>query len=107
MLWQKFRGQFIYLFVSLIFIVLTFNIYDDIYNILKVSSKESLWVLVLTKYSILIVIISLNIHRFKSIKVEVPPKVELDPIEKNIMSKTKLKSKTDFILEKYKNKKDV
>jgi len=64
-------------------------------------------VLVLTKYSILIVIISLNIHRFKSIKVTIPPKVELEPIEKNIMSKTKLKSKSDFILEKYKNKKDV
>lgn len=112
MLWQKFREQFVYLLVSFIFIVLTFSIYDDVYGILKISDKESLWILVLIKYFILIVILSINIHHFKSIKVEIFPKVELDlekldPTEQHMMDKPKLKSKTDFIMEKYKSKKSV
>lgn len=107
MLWQKFRGQFLYLFISLALIVFTFSIYDDVYDILKISSKDSLWILMLVKYSILIIIISLNVRHFKSIKVEIPKKVQLDPIEENMMNKPLLKSKTDFILEKYKSKKDV
>lgn len=112
MLWQKFRGQFVYLFISFVFIVLTFSIYDDVYDILKISNKDSLWVLMLVKYSILIIIISVNVHHFKSIKVELPLKktttqVKLDPVEEKILQKNILKSKTDFILDKYKSKKDV
>lgn len=113
MLWQKLKGQFVYFFVSLVLIVLTFSIYDDIYNILKVSSKESLWVLVLVKYSILIIIISLNINHYKSIKVvrEAPkkklPKTRLDPIEEKMINKEAIMSKTDFILNKYKSKKNA
>jgi len=72
MLWQKFKGEFIYLFISFIFIILTFSIYNDVYDILKVSSKNSLWILLLVKYSILILIILANIHYFKSIKATIP-----------------------------------
>lgn len=112
MLWQKFRGQFIYLFISFLLVVFTFNIYDDVYDILKISSKDSLWVLMLVKYSILIIIFVVNVHHFKYIKVEIPHKkerkeVKLDPREENILQKDVLKNKTDFILEKYKSKKDV
>jgi len=114
-LWHKFRGQFIYLLVSAIFIVLTFSIYEDIYNVLKTTDKDSLWVLMLIKYSVLMLIIALNIRHFRAIKVKAPPqkpkkrayKIKLDPIEEYIKQKPVLKSKTDFILEKYKNKKDV
>jgi hypothetical protein len=60
-------------------------------------------------------IIALNIRHFRAIKVKAPPqkpkkrasKIKLDPIEEYIKQKPVLKSKTDFILEKYKNKKDV
>ena len=116
MLWQKFRGQFLYLFISLVFIVLTFSIYDDVYDILRVSSKNSLWILMLVKYSILMLIILANIHHFKSIKVTTPSntkkpktvtKVKLDPIEEEMINKAVLKSRTDFILQKYMSKKDV
>lgn len=112
MLWQKFRGQFVYLFISLVCIVLTLSLYDDVYDILKISNQDSLWVLMLVKYSILIIIISVNVQHFKSIKVVIPtkktiPQIKLDPAEEKILQKDVLKSKTDFILEKYKSKKDV
>jgi len=116
MLWQKFRGEFLYLFISLVFIVLTLSIYDDVYDILRISSKDSLWVLMLVKYSILILIILANIHHFKSIKTttssdikkpKVATKVKLDPLEEEMINKAVLKSKTDFILQKYASKKDV
>ena len=111
MLWQKIRGQFFYLLVSFILILLTYGVYDDVYNILKISSKESLWVLVLTKYSILIVIILLNIRHFKSIITtqlsshkKTPKKTILEPIEEEMMKKPILNSKTDLILKKYKSR---
>ena len=111
MLWQKFRGQFVYLLVSFILILLTYSVYDDVYNILKISSKESLWVLVLTKYSILIVIVLLDICHFKSIKItqlpshkKTPRKTILEPVEEEMLKKSILNSKTDLILKKYINR---
>ena len=111
MLWQKFRGQFVYLLVSFILILLTYSVYGDVYNILKISNKENLWVLVLTKYSILIVIILLNIRHFKSIKTtklsshkKTPRKTILEPVEEEMMKKPLLNSKTDLILKKYKSR---
>ena len=111
MFWQKIRGQFFYLLVSLILFLLTYSIYDDVYNILKISNKESLWVLVFIKYSTLIAIILLNIRHFKSIKItQLPPhkktprKTILEPIEEEMMKKSTLNSKTDLILKKYKSR---
>ena len=111
MFWQKIRGQFFYLLVSLILFLLTYSIYDDVYNILKISNKESLWVLVFIKYSTLIAIILLNIRHFKSIKItqlpthkKTPRKTILEPIEEEMMKKSTLNSKTDLILKKYKSR---
>lgn len=113
-LWNKFKGQFIYLIISLVIIALTFSVYEDVYNLLKVSDKDSLWVLMLVKYSILIIVVTLNIYHFKNItipqKQEKPKeskKVVLEPIEEKILNKKVLKTKSDFILEKYVSKKDV
>ncbi len=114
MLWQKFRGQITYLLVSLVLVLLILSIYDDVYALLKVSNKESLWVLMLVKYSLLVLIVSANVYHFKSIKVKQPLKKDsvkkeekLEPIEQAIIDKPVLKNRTDFILEKYRSKKDV
>ena len=115
-LWNKFKGQFFYLLISFILIVLTLSIYEDVYDLLKISNKDSLWVLMLIKYSILIIIVTINFYHFKNIKVTSPIKQEkikepkvttLEPIEEQILNKKSLKTKSDFILEKYRNNKDV
>ena len=114
MLWQKFRGQFVTLIVSAVLVILTLSIYEDIYSLLKTTNKDSLWILFILKYSVLILIGLWNIHYFKTIKIkplkqkiEENPLEQLEPIEKKMLQKTSLKSKTDFILEKYASKKDA
>ena len=115
-LWNKFKGQFFYLLISLVLIVLTLSIYEDVYKLLKISSKDSLWVLLVVKYSILILIVTINFYNFKNIKVTLPIKhqepkkveiITLEPIEEKILNKKTLKTKSDFILEKYRSNKDV
>ena len=116
-LWNKLKGQFFYLLISLVLIVLTLSIYEDVYKLLKVANKDSLWVLMIVKYSILILIVTINFYHFKNIKVSPLKKenlkdketitIPLEPIEEMILNKKVLKTKSDFILEKYASKKNV
>jgi hypothetical protein len=109
-LWQKFRSQIVTLGVSVAIIMLTFSVYDDVHDLLKIIDKNSLWVLVLVKYSILVLIILWNINSFKTVKIKKSlkkeNKVELEPIEEEIKNKKTLLSKTDLILNKYRDNSD-
>ena len=106
-LWQKFSAQIVTLLISVLLVILTLSVYDDVYSLLKITNKNSLWVLVLLKYSILVLILLWNIHFFKTTKVKTPPKktpkVQLEPIEEEIKNKKVLLSKTDLILNKYRD----
>lgn len=110
-LWQKFSKQIILISLSVVLICLILGIYDDLYKVLKVSNKDSLLGLLLTKWLIITLIIGFNIYRLKQIKVEDKNEV-IDAIKHDeekiypkkttdVLRKKDLLSTTDVILKKY------
>ena len=117
-LWQKFREQFMMLLISLVFIAMIFGIYNDLYSVLKITNKDSVLLLLLLKWSLILLIIVVNIYSFKKIKIKDVKKsiIEeqssaslktkpLTPTQEYIKHKETLFTTTDLILEKYVNKK--
>ena len=125
MLWNKFRSQFITILVSLVLIVTIFSIYDDLYEIFTVSYQDYLYLLLIGKWSLILLIVGYNWHKLSKLKnndtssndskynftdTKIENKVILDikdelPKQKHhqdILTKPKLKTKTDLILQKYK-----
>lgn len=117
-LWQKFRGQLLMLFISLMLIVMILGIYNDLYSVLKITNKDSVLLLLLLKWSLILLIVGVNIYSLKKIKIKdvkesikqeqsyASKKVKpLTPMQEHVKQKKLLLTKTDFILEKYTNKK--
>jgi hydrogenase-4 membrane subunit HyfE len=109
MLWNKFKKQIIGLGVSSILLFVVFTIYDDLYIFFTDTSKEDLYLLLLAKWVIVIGVVLFNWFNFKKIKnqdnvIEIVD--EKPQHHKDILSKPKLLTKSDLILQKYSDKKD-
>ena len=122
LIWKKFKKQIITLGVSAISIFLILSIYTDMLTVLKIANKDDVVLLMVLKYVLIVAIIVYNYFSFTRVKV--PDTIEKTDIKsffisenkatiddkqtsknhQNIISKSKLKTKTDLILEKYKNK---
>ncbi len=107
---KKFRHQIILVILSLIAIALINGIYEDIYKVAKVSQKESLFVLLLIKWFLVLCIVGYNLYRLKQIKLSDEEKKEIlssepkvyPPTIQKLLEKETLLSTTDLIIKKYK-----
>lgn len=81
LLWKKFQKQIITITISIILLSLVFSIYDDLYEILKVSDKDSLIWLLLFKWFIVLLIIGFNIYKLKKVKLDDTEKQEICHID--------------------------
>ena len=107
---KKFRHQIILVILSLIAIALINGIYEDIYKVAKVSQKESLFVLLLIKWFLVLCIVGYNLYRLKQIKLSDEEKKEIlssepkvyPPTIQKLLEKETLLSSTDLIIKKYK-----
>ena len=109
MLWNKFKTQIIDLGISSILLFVVFTIYDDLYIFFTDTSKENLYLLLLAKWVIVIGVILFNWFSFKKMKSEdntIEIIDEKPQHHQDILTKPKLKTKTDLILQKYLDKKD-
>jgi UDP-N-acetylmuramyl pentapeptide phosphotransferase/UDP-N-acetylglucosamine-1-phosphate transferase len=112
MIWNKSKTQIITIAVSIALIMLIGSIYDDLYKVVKISSKDDLILLLFAKWILILLIIGLNWKMIKKIKfyknndcidsISNITHTDKNSKTKQILSKTKLKTKTDIILEKYK-----
>ena len=108
---KKFRHQIILVILSLIAIAFINGIYEDIYKVAKVSNKESLFPLLLIKWSLVLCIIGYNFYKLKQIKLSNEEKKEIlayddskpyAPTVQKLLDKETLLSTTDLIIKKYK-----
>ena len=117
-LWQKFRKQFMMMLISFVLIAMILGIYNDLYSVLKITNKDSVLLLLLLKWSLILLIIAVNIYSLKKIKIKDVKKSILEeqsyaslkakpltPTQEYVKNKEKLLTTTDLILEKYTNKK--
>jgi hypothetical protein len=96
--------------VSLCAIALINGIYNDLYQIFKVSYKESLLGLLFLKWSLILFIVMLNIYKIKRVSLSKEEQEEIlsarpteySPAVQNLIEKETLISTTDLIIEKYK-----
>lgn len=106
------------LLISVVLVVMILGIYNDLYSVLKITNKESVLLLLLLKWSLILLIISVNIYSLKRIKINdvkesikkeqayTSKKAEpLTPTQNYVKHKETLSTTTDLILEKYRNKK--
>lgn len=109
-LFKKFRHQIGVVIISLIAIALINGIYEDLYKVAKVSSKENLFGLLAIKWFLVLCIVGYNVYRLKQITLSDEEKKEIlatepksySPTIQKIIEKETLLSTTDIILEKYK-----
>ncbi|KIM08392.1 MAG: hypothetical protein KU29_04755 [Sulfurovum sp. FS06-10] len=107
---KKFRHQIILVIASLIGIALINGIYEDIYKVAKVSQKESLFVLLLIKWFLVLCIVGYNLYKLKQVKLSDEEKKEIlasgpkiyPPTIQKLLDKETLLSTTDLIIKKYK-----
>lgn len=117
-LWQKFRGQFVMLLISVVLVMIILGVYNDLYSVLKITNKDSILLLLLLKWSLILLIIGMNIYSFKKLKIkDVKESIEkeqeytskkaepLTPTQEFVKNKEILFTTTDLILEKYIDKK--
>jgi len=107
MIWNKFKKKIIDLCISGILLFIVFAIYDDLYIFIAETSKKDLYLLLLTKWCIVIGVVLFNWFSFKKIKNEdniIQTVDEKSQHYKDILNKKKLKTKSDVILQKYLDK---
>ena len=128
MLWNKFKTQFITMLVSLVLIVMIFSIYDDLYAIFTVSYQDNLYLLLIGKWSLILLIVGYNWYKLSKLKkkaissndseynftdtkientiiLDIKEELPRQKHHQDILTKPKLKTKTDLILQKYTNNK--
>lgn len=112
-IWKKFQNQIVLVLFSLVLIVLISSIYDDLFEVLKVSNKDALLVLLFGKWVVISLIIGFNIYKLKQVKlnegeqkelldqIEEPKKVYPKKSQDVLEKKESLTTTTDLILKKY------
>lgn len=113
LIWKKFQKQILLVTISTVLIALLSSIYDDLFDVFKINSRENLIHLLYAKWILISLIIGFNIYRLKQVRVDTSDKEELlEQIEKpkkiypqksqNVLDKNeKLTTTTDLILKKY------
>lgn len=114
-IWQKFKKQIIILLISAGLIFLTLNIYNDLFSVLKISNKESIFELLLIKWFLIIIIVSANVFMLMKTNIKESIKQEerkwakkekpLLSAQEILINKKKLLNTTDLILAKHRKKK--
>ncbi|DAB34034.1 MAG TPA: hypothetical protein CFH82_07415 [Sulfurospirillum sp. UBA12182] len=110
LLWKKFSKQIILIGLSLLFLILVEKIYDDFFDLMKVSNKESLVGLFIAKWIIVLIVLIYNIVKLKQVKLSEEEKIKIletsDPEYsqevKELLEKKQLTSTTDILIKKYK-----
>ena len=112
-IWKKFQKQIILVTLSLIAIIVIIGVYNDLFNVLKISNKDSLIGLLLFKWFLISLIVGFNIYKLKQVKLdenekhkifddeEQPKKIYPKKSQDVLNKKEKLISTTDVILKKY------
>ena len=111
MLWNKYKSQTISIVVSALLLVVIFSIYDDLFTIVKISNKENILLLFLSKWILLFAILIFNWYVFGKIHLKKPIEEKVfsqnnqtTTQNKEILNNKKLKTKSDVILQKYMDK---
>ncbi len=115
------------IFVSAILIIFILGMYEDLYTVLKISNKDTMIALLLSKWFLIGSIIAYNYFKIKRVDIqEIKNEVEKEPTtwipkkrvvkqtqnseqlytnkHQDILKKKKLKTKSDVILAKYMDK---
>ena len=105
-IWQKIQKRFVMVLVSLVLIFAIIAIYNDLFQVFKVSYKESLMGLLFLKWFLIASIIGFN--SYKLLKEPVETKLDEAPIKpypkksQEVLDKEgELNSISDVILKKY------
>lgn len=106
------------LLISVVLVMIILGVYNDLYSVLKITNKDSILLLLLLKWSLILLIIGMNIYSFKKLKIkDVKESIEkeqeytskkaepLTPTQEFVKNKEILFTTTDLILEKYIDKK--
>jgi len=112
-LWKKFKKRIIFVALSLVALFMISLAYDDLYEVFKVSNKDALMGLFLSKWFLISFIVGLNIYKLRQIKFEEEEKKQLfaradelqivypEKSQKLLHKQEKLTTTTDLILKKY------
>ena len=112
LVWKKFKKEIIGLIVSIGLIAFIEGIYNDLFVLLKIQEQKTVIMLLFVKWFLVLLIVVYNIFNFKKIKkinqANTQQNTKQIPLNhQNVLSKEKLKTKTDLILQKYLKDKDV
>ncbi|NCD11099.1 MAG: hypothetical protein EOL93_00985 [Epsilonproteobacteria bacterium] len=105
-LWQKFQKHVVLIIGSLIAIVLINTFYNDLFAVMKVNHKESLYGLLMLKWLLIIAIVGFVLYTLKHTSVDKCSREDeqtpLPPKSQEILDKKEaLQSISDVILQKY------
>lgn len=107
--WQKFKRQIVLVLCSIILIGLIGIIYNDLFEVLKVTNKEGIAILLFLKWFLILIIIGFNIYILRRTKIDLninneikKNKKNFSEKEKSILKKKEILSSTDLLLKKYK-----
>jgi len=112
LVWKKFKKEIIGLIVSIGLIAFIDGVYNDLFVLLKIQEQKTVIMLLFVKWFLILLIVVYNIFNFKKIKkinqTNIQQNTKQIPLNhQNVLSKEKLKTKTDLILQKYLKDKDV
>jgi len=112
LVWKKFKKEIIGLIVSIGLIAFIDGVYNDLFVLLKIQEQKTVIMLLFVKWFLILLIVVYNIFNFKKIKkinqINIQQNTKQIPLNhQNVLSKEKLKTKTDLILQKYLKDKDV
>lgn len=102
-IWQKFKKQIILILTSIILIGFIGIIYEDLFKVLKVTSKDSIGILLFTKWFLISIIIGFNIYILRKTKINTNENKAKNLKEEEILTKEVILTKADVILKKYLN----
>ena len=101
-IWQKFKKQIILVIFSIILIGLIGIVYEDLFEVMKVNSKDNIGLLLFFKWFLICMIIILNILVLRKTKVDYKKVAKSKTSnEKDILNKNTILSTSDLILKKY------
>lgn len=109
LIWRKFKKEIRLVFVSLVSIIVIFTLYNDIYQFVKDYDKEYLLWVIIIKWFLILSIIFINIMVLrklnnKSLKEGSYSNLNESKNIYDLSSKEVLTTKTDLIINKYKQK---
>lgn len=113
-IWQKFKKQIMMIIISIILVGFINLLYEDLFEVLKVTSRDSVGTLLFFKWFLISIIIGFNIYVLRKTKIDskdlenkeyiVENKKTYSKIQSDILKKEKILTTTDLILKKYEAK---